>query len=86
MSNAPVSLPDAAPGLSRLATIQAALREHEPDAQVALDPEGGKLKVLTVLPPEQVIQVMQALGEAVEITGDENRSGGCGCGCSSQRR
>ena len=92
MSIAPVSLPDASAGLSRLATIQAALRELDPDAQIALDPDGGKMKVLTVLPPEQVVQVMQSLGERVELSREDVESepgpasGGCGCGCSSSRR
>ncbi|UWX03880.1 hypothetical protein H1235_15495 [Pseudoxanthomonas sp. NC8] len=63
MSTAPVSLPDVSDGLSRLATIRAALRDLDPDAQIALDPDGGRMKVLTVLPPEQVVEVMQALGQ-----------------------
>ncbi|MBO9716165.1 MAG: hypothetical protein J7507_04990 [Pseudoxanthomonas sp.] len=89
MSIAPVSLPDSTAELSRLATIQVALREHDPDAQVALDPDGGKMRVLTVLPPEEVVRLMQALGEAVELSAEEAEAapaGGCGCGCSSNRR
>ncbi|WP_372018107.1 hypothetical protein [Pseudoxanthomonas sp. 10H] len=91
MSIAPVPLPDPTAGLSRLAAINAALRALDPDAQVALDPDGGRMKVLTVLPPEEVVRVMRQLGEAVELSGEEpevpGRSGGsCGCGCSSQRR
>ena len=89
MSTVPVSLPDSSAGLSRLATIQAALRELDPDAQVALDPDGGKMKVLTVLPPELVVQVMKAVGEVVELSGEDAEagpeSGNCGCGCSSRR-
>jgi hypothetical protein len=91
MSIAPVSLPDPTAELSRLATIQAALRQSDPDAQVALDPDGGKMRVLTVLPPEDVVRLMRGLGEPVELTGVEAEpgaagGGSCGCGCSSNRR
>lgn len=84
MSIVPVSLPDTTAPLSRLAAINAALRELDPDAQVALDPDGGKMKVLTTLPPEQVLQVLRALGETAELSGgkDEATPGSCGCGCS----
>lgn len=80
----PVSLPDTTAPLSRLSAINAALRELDPDAQVALDPDGGKMKVLTTLPPEQVLQVLQALGETAELSGGEGEAtpGSCGCGCS----
>lgn len=92
MSTPPVSLPGPTTEPSRLAAINAALRELDPEAQVELDPEGGRMKVLTVLPPEDVVRVMQGLGETVELSGDEaevaapGRQGSCGCGCSSQRR
>jgi hypothetical protein len=87
MSTAPVSLPDSSADLSRLAAIQAARRELDPDAQVALDPDGGKMKVLTVLPPEEVVQLMRGLGERVELTADDAGAepGSCGCGCSGKR-
>ena len=92
MSTAPASPTDPTAGLSRLAAMNAALRELDPDAQVALDPEGGRLKVLTVLPPAQVVRVLQGLGETAELSGDvdagagETRvtdagGGSCGCGC-----
>lgn len=87
---------DAVARLSRLAAIHAAMRRLDPDAEVALDPDNGRMKVLTVLPPEEVLQVLQALGESAELlAGDVTedaveeaapaRAGGCGCGCSSQR-
>ena len=91
MSTAPASPTDPTAGLSRLAAMNAALRELDPDAQVALDPEGGRLKVLTVLPPAQVVRVLQGLGETAELSGDagdagetrgtEAGGGSCGCGC-----
>lgn len=96
MSTAPASPPDPTTALSRLSAMNAALRELDPDAQVALDPDGGKLKVLTVLPPAQVVSVLQALGETAELSGDANAgdadardtnaaSDGCGCGCGCRR-
>lgn len=92
MSIAPASPTDPTTALSRLSAMNAALRELDPDAQVALDPDGGKLKVLTVLPPVQVMAVLQALGETAELSGDAyaeeadeargtNTGGSCGCGC-----
>lgn len=88
MSTAPASPTDPTAGLSRLAAMNAALRELDPDAQVALDPEGGRLKVLTVLPPAQVVRVLQGLGETAELSGDAGEARGtdaggssCGCGC-----
>ena len=93
MSTTPASPTNPTTALSRLSAMNAALRALDPDAQVALDPEGGKLKVLTVLPPAQVVSVLQALGETAELSGDayaedagEDRGtnpagGSCGCGC-----
>lgn len=76
--------PDSA-GLARLSAINAALRQYDPEAQVALDPDGDKVQVLTVLPADEVLRLLQALGEAVELpAGDEARAaagGSCGCGC-----
>jgi hypothetical protein len=89
MSVASLPATDAAMQLSRLASLQAALRRADPEAQVALDPESGRMKVLSVLPPEQVVELMRALGEPVEPVDDgaEKRTGdgGCGCGCRSGR-
>ena len=93
MSTAPASPNDSTRQLSRLAAMNAALRELDPDAQVALDPDGGRLKVLTVLPPAQVVRVLRGLGETAELSGDadagdagetrgtEAGGGSCGCGC-----
>ena len=60
MSVAPLPATDAAMQLSRLASLQAALRRADPGAQVALDPDSGRMKVLSVLPPEQVVELMRA--------------------------
>lgn len=88
MASAPVSLPDSTPELSRLAAINAALRQLDPDAQVALDPDGGKMKVLTVLPPDEVVRILRGLGETAELSGEGSGDqiatpggGSCGCGC-----
>lgn len=90
MSVAPLPATDATMQLSRLASLQVALRRADPEAQVALDPDSGRMKVLSVLPPEQVVELMRALGEPVELVddGDEGSSGGgsCGCGCRSSQR
>lgn len=87
MSNAPVSPPDSSARLSRLSAIDAALRELDPDAQVALDPDSGRMKVLTVLPAADVVRVLQVLGETAELAGADAgaKSGGCGCGCGCSR-
>lgn len=88
MSIVPVSLPDPAAALSRLAAINAALRHADPDAQVALDPDTGRMKVLTVLPADDVVRVLQALGEPAELfaVDGEDAAGDhcCGCGCKSR--
>ena len=86
MSVAPLPATDPAMQLSRVASLQLALRRLDPEAQVALDPENGRMQVLSVLPPEQVVELMRALGEAVELVDDAAgeeaaRGGGCGCGC-----
>src|SRR5690606_13655802 len=49
---------DTGAGLSRLAAISAALRPHDPGAQVALDPDHGSVQVLTVLDPEEVDRIL----------------------------
>lgn len=89
MSVAPLPATDAAMQLSRLASLQVALRRLDPEAQVELDAGNGRMKVLSVLPPEQVVELMRALGEAVELVddgeGEAAGGGGCGCGCSSKR-
>ncbi|AKC86357.1 hypothetical protein [Pseudoxanthomonas suwonensis] len=81
----PISPLGASAGLSRLSAINAALRQSEPDAQVALDPGNGKMRVLTVLSPEEVLRLLRTLGEAVELPGEETGvmagGGSCGCGC-----
>ena len=82
--------------LTRLAAIHAAMRRLDPDAEVALDPDNGRMKVLTVLPPEQVLDVLQRLGEPAELLASDAdpetaavdvpaAGGGCGCGCSQKR-
>lgn len=83
MSNAPVSPPDSPAQLARLSVIDAALRERDPDVQVALDPDGGRMKVLTVLPTDEVVRVLHALGETAQAAepGAE-KAGNCACGCS----
>lgn len=85
MSTLQVSAPDPATGLSRVSAISAALRQHDPAAQVAFDPTDGRVQVLTVLPQEEVERILRALGEAaVADDSVQDREGGdgcCGCGC-----
>ncbi|KAF1687167.1 hypothetical protein B1992_04040 [Pseudoxanthomonas broegbernensis] len=83
------SAPDHAPssGPSRLAAIHAAMRRLDPGADVALDPDNGRMKVLTVLPPDEVMRVLVELGEVAELLDEDADTaapggGGCGCGCS----
>ncbi len=76
--------PSVSDGLSRLAAINAAMRAVDPDAEVALDPDSGRMTVLTTMAPEEVTRLLQELGEAAELLDDEDATsprGGCGCGC-----
>ncbi|KAF1689872.1 hypothetical protein EIM48_03185 [Pseudoxanthomonas sp. SGNA-20] len=77
----PSAQADTGAGLSRLAAISAALRPHDPGAQVALDPDHGSVQVLTVLDPEEVDRILAAAGIPVAPT-PAGAGGGCGCGCS----
>jgi hypothetical protein len=89
MSISPAPLPDPLAQLSRLASINAALRRLDPDAQVALDPDSGRMKVLTVLPEAEVLRVLKELGEPVEPLDADPAAGGgtsCGCGCRGGQR
>jgi len=79
VSHAP-SPSDPAAALSRLSAISAALRPHDPGAQVALDPDHGSVQVLTVLDPVEVERILAAAGIAAGKA--QARGDGCGCGCS----
>lgn len=89
MSTSTESFSDPTALLSRLAAINTALRRFDPEAQVALDPASGRMKVLTVLPEEEVVRVLEGLGESASLQeSDEADSGDscCGCGCRSRQR
>lgn len=76
---------DTGAGLSRLAAISAALRPHDPGAQVALDPDHGSVQVLTVLDPEEVDRILAAAGiptAPAQARSGGGGGGGCGCSCS----
>lgn len=78
--------PSVSDGLSRLAAINAAMRTVDPDAQVALDPDSGRMTVLTVMAPEEVTRLLRELGEAAELLNGEDSTAPagdncCGCGC-----
>lgn len=77
----------ASDSLSRLAAINAAMRAVDPDAQVALDPDSGRMTVLTVMEPDEVTRLLEELGESADLLdgGQDSTSPGgdgcCGCGC-----
>lgn len=89
MSASTESFSDPTALLSRLAAINTALRRFDPEAQVALDPASGRMKVLTVLAEEDVFRVLEEIGESASLQdSDEDAQGDscCGCGCRSGKR
>ncbi|HEY1138878.1 MAG TPA: hypothetical protein VGE88_01555 [Lysobacter sp.] len=66
-----------------------ALREFDPDAEVRIEDDGGKLSVSTVLDEMEVIAILGGIGiDAALSSGadgldhdDQPRGDGCGCGC-----
>lgn len=65
-----------------------ALQALDPEAEVHVDRETGRLTVLTSLPAEKVVAILEGIGERIEIErgsedgcGDSSGSNCCGC-CS----
>ncbi|MDR0183399.1 hypothetical protein [Lysobacter arvi] len=73
----------------REARITRALQEFDPEAVVAIEANGGRLSISTVLDELEVIAILGGLGVDAApkrtITDDGEASshpvGGCGCGC-----
>lgn len=67
----------------RCLSMTRALRDWDPDAEVQLDSQSGRLSIMTTLPTERVVSVLHAIGEAVEPESSdaEPREACCGCGC-----
>ena len=67
------------------ATLAAALRPLDPDAQVALDGASGRLDVVSSASREQVAEALRQAGYAVQpvvhelhVSGGSTCCGGCG--------
>ncbi len=75
---APAATPE-----QRCEIMTQALREWDPDAEVKLEADTGRLSILTTLPTERVVSVLHAVGESVELERNgAARENCCGCGCS----
>lgn len=67
------------------AMLSTALRPLDPDAQIALDPENGRLEVISSASSEQIVAALRKVGYSAEpLVHELHISGGSTCcgGCS----
>lgn len=85
-----ISVHNPQPFTERELQLTRALREFDPDAEVWIENDGGKLSVSTVLDELEVIAILGGIGVdaapgRVSLEGEATSSsgaccGGCGCG------
>lgn len=85
-----ISVHNPQPFTERELQLTRALREFDPDAEVWIENDGGKLSVSTVLDELEVIAILGGIGVDaapghVSVEGEATSSsagccGGCGCG------
>lgn len=60
-----------------------ALREWDPDAEVQMEVDTGRLSILTTLPTDRVVAILKSIGEDIQPSGEQSECGSQCCGgCS----
>lgn len=61
-----------------------ALQQWDPEAEVTLDHDTGRVTILTILPDERVVDILEEAGEHAELDASPKDHGGTTCcgGCS----